>query len=246
MIFVAIDDTDNINTRGTGRLSRNIAKVLSKKYPIKGIVRHQLLVHPDIPYTSHNGNAVIHIDIDLNKHREFENYTSSNDLLKEIFEDTKKEMLDDFIEGSDPGLAVASDTQVSSSLIAYGIDAKEKVLTQDQGRELSKNLGILLEGLGGTEDGVIGAMAGIGLSSTYNDGRYLFVGKVRDLLGNQTVKSLLKSGIDEVVSIYGEPIKQDAVIKVGENKSLRPSPINNKVVLFVENIEGELVPLKRK
>ncbi|MCL2687042.1 MAG: ABC transporter substrate-binding protein [Methanobrevibacter sp.] len=246
MIFVAMDDTDNINTRGTGRLSRNVAEVLGKKYPIKGIVRHQLLVHPDVPYTSHNSCAVIHIDINVNQKGEFEVYKDNKNLLKEIFEETKKEMLDDFIEGSDPGLAVASDTQVTASLIAFGKDTKEKIVTQCQARSLSKNLGILLEGLGGTEDGIIGAMAGIGLSSTYNDGRYISVGKIRELFGDQSVRTLLKSGIDEVVSIYGESVKKESIVKVGENKSVKPCPINNEVVLLVENIRGELIALKRK
>jgi len=246
MIFVAMDDTDNINTRGTGRLSRNVAEVLSKKYPIKGIVRHQLLVHPHVPYTSHNSCAVIHIDVDVKQDVESAEYEYNKNILQKIFETTKKEMLDDFIEGSDPGLAVASDIQVDSSLMAFGKDTKEKIVTQNQARALSKNLGILLEGLGGTEDGVIGAMAGIGLSSTYNDGRYISFGNIRELSGDQSVKTFLKSGIDEVVSIYGEPIEKDAYITVGDNKSVRPSPINNKVVLFVENIGEELVPVKRK
>ena len=43
-------------------------------------------------------------------------------------------MLDDFIEGSDPGLAVASDMQVNSALIAYGMDAQKIIVTQGQGR----------------------------------------------------------------------------------------------------------------
>jgi len=246
MIFVAMDDTDNINTRGTGRLSRNVADVLGKKYPIKGIVRHQLLVHPDIPYTSHNSCAVIHIDINTNQQGEFEEYKDNENLLKDIFEETKEEMLNDFIEGSDPGLAVASDIQVTVPLIVFGKDAKEKIVTQGQARSLSRNLGILLEGLGGTEDGIIGAMAGIGLSSTYNDGRYISVGKIRELFGDQSVKTLLKSGIDEVVSIHGETVENDAIVKVNENKSVKPCPIDNKVILLVENLRGELVGLKRK
>ncbi|MGL6298153.1 MAG: hypothetical protein ACRC1M_03190 [Methanobacteriaceae archaeon] len=41
-IYVAMDDTDNINSRGTGKLSRDVAKALSRKYPIKAVTRHQL------------------------------------------------------------------------------------------------------------------------------------------------------------------------------------------------------------
>jgi hypothetical protein len=241
MIFVAMDDTDNINTRGTGRLSRNVAEVLSKKYPIKGVVRHQLLVHPDIPYTSHNSCAVIHIDIDIAKHKE-----DSDKLLKEIFEIAKKEMLDDFIEGSDPGLAVASDTQVNSALIAFGKDAQKIIVTQGQARSLARNLNILLQGLGGTEDGIIGTMAGIGLSYTYNDGRYISVGNLRETYGDQSVETLLNAGIDTIISSEGEIPDKDVIIKTKKNKSVKPSPLNNEVVLLVEHIRGEWKSLKRK
>jgi len=241
MIFVAMDDTDNVNTRGTGRLSRNVAKELSKKYPIRGVVRHQLLLHPDIPYTSHNSCAVIHIDIDVNEHN-----GDHEKLLKEIFKLAKKEMLDDFIEGSDPGLAVASDTQVNSALIAFGKDAQKKIVTQDQARALAKNLKILLEGLGGTEDGVIGTMAGIGLSYTYNDGRYISVGNTREIYGDQSVETLLNAGIDTIISIEGKIPDKDVIIKTKENKSVKPSPLNKKVVLLVEHVRGEWKSVKRK
>jgi len=241
MIFVAMDDTDNINTRGTGKLSRDVSAELGKEYPVKGVVRHQLLVHPDIPYTSHNSCAVIHIDADIGDYEE-----DSGEILKIIFEKAKKEMLNDFIEGSDPGLAVASDIQVNSALVAFGRDAQQKIVTQGQARALARNSGILLEGLGGTEDGVIGTMAGIGLSSTYNDGRYILLEKVRELTGDQTVGTLLESGIDEIISTEGEIPEKDTIIKSRDDSWPKPSPINKKVVLLAENIRKEWKALKRK
>jgi len=249
MIFVAMDDTDNVGTRGTGKLSRDVAEELSRKYPIKGIVRHQLLVHPDVPYTSHNSCAVIHIDINidnLSSYEGFEKYEKNPDeLLKEIFNDTKKEMLNDFIDGSDPGLAVAADIQVTTPLVAFAKDAKEIIVTQGQARGLARNLGILLEGFGGTEDGVIGAMAGIGLSSTYNDGRYIRVRDVPKLKGSQVVESLLNAGIDKVVSKNGETINKKDTITNKDNKDYKPSPLNGEVALLVEIIRGEMHPIKR-
>jgi hypothetical protein len=61
-IFAGIDDTDNLESRGTGRLTRSIAAEPGKTYGLYGVTRHQLLVHPDIPYTSQNSAAVIHLD----------------------------------------------------------------------------------------------------------------------------------------------------------------------------------------
>lgn len=64
MIYVGLDDTDTKDSRGTGRLARSIALALSTKYHIFGVTRHQLFVHPDIPFTSHNSSAVIHVEAD--------------------------------------------------------------------------------------------------------------------------------------------------------------------------------------
>lgn len=232
MIYVCVDDTDNLKSRGTGRLARAIAAELSEKYPLVGVTRHQLYVHPDIPFTSHNSCAVIHLD------------TDDKESIDDIFEIAKKEVYDDFIEGSDPGLSVAHESQIKPSLIAYAKDAKDTVLTQEKARTLAKNLNIRLEGLGGTEDGVIGSMAGLGLAYTGNDGRFLLKGSIRDLLGPQPVEKLIEAGIDAVYTLDGKLIT-DGVILNDENKSVKPCPINGKCVLFVDDSEGVLQAVKR-
>lgn len=55
-MLVSIDDTDNLESRGTGEIASLLAKLLEEREWGKAqvITRHQLLVHPDIPYTSHN------------------------------------------------------------------------------------------------------------------------------------------------------------------------------------------------
>jgi len=62
MIYLAMDDTDNAESRGTGRLARAVAVELSRKYRVAGVTRHQLFVHESIPFTSHNSCAVIHLE----------------------------------------------------------------------------------------------------------------------------------------------------------------------------------------
>ncbi|MDD1763906.1 MAG: ABC transporter substrate-binding protein [Methanobacteriaceae archaeon] len=231
-VFVCMDDTDNLNSRGTGRLARAVAAKLSKNYSVMGVTRHQLYVHPDIPYTSHNSCGVVHLEL------------SGQEFLEDIFDIVKAEMLDDFIEGSDPGLAVASSEQISPALVAYGKDAKNTVLTQQKARTLAKNLGIQLEGLGGTEDGVIGAMAGLGLALTANDGRFLMIGEIRELTGVQTVQKLIKAGIDGIYTLDGRPVTEGTIFN-DENKSVKPCPVNGKAILYVEENDGELWAVKR-
>jgi hypothetical protein len=58
-LLIGIDDTDNLESRGTGYCVRQLANWLSEKNLVVplGITRHQLLVDPRIPYTSHNSSA---------------------------------------------------------------------------------------------------------------------------------------------------------------------------------------------
>lgn len=56
------------------------------------------------------------------------------------------------------------------------------VLTQERTRTLARNLSIRLKGFGGTEEGVIGAMAGLGLAASNNDGRFVQAGQIREIL----------------------------------------------------------------
>jgi hypothetical protein len=231
-IFVSIDDTDNLYSRGTGRLARALADTLAADYPIYGVTRHQLFVHPAIPYTSHNSCAVIHVE------------AFGDTAAATIFATAQEVILADFIEGSDPGVAVASAEQITPPLIAFGKDAKCMILTQEKARTLAKNLNIRLKGLGGTQDGVIGSMAGLGLAVNLNDGRFLQRGKVRDVFGPCSVQQLIAAGIDEVCTLDGRTITSGMVMNE-EKKSPKACPVNGRTILFVEDHDGILTAVKR-
>jgi hypothetical protein len=231
-IFLSIDDTDSLESRGTGRLARTIADAIAEEFLVYGVTRHQLFVHEDIPYTSHNSCAVIHI------------CEESPGIASHAFTMAQDLMLDDFIEGSDPGVAIALTEQIAPSLVAYGRDAQHTILTQERARTLARNLNIPLLGLGGTEDGVIGAMAGLALASTRNDGRFLQLGAIRDIAGPSSVEDLLAGGIDEVWNIAGPRVTR-GIVQNPDGKSPKPCPVNGRAVLFVEERDGELFPIKR-
>jgi hypothetical protein len=231
-VYVAMDDTDNLESRGTGRLARAVADTLAETYAVYGVTRHQLFFNEAIPYTSHNSCAVIHLP------------GGERGDIPHIFETAREIMLGDFIEGSDPGLAVAAAEQVSPALIAFGKDAKCTVLTQEKARTLARNLDIRLEGLGGTEDGVIGSMAGIGLAYTGNDGRFLQIGRVREITGPAEADTLLSAGIDTICTLDGRPV-DGGTIWCKEGKSVKACPIGGRVVLYVEEIDGQLWAVKR-
>ena len=230
--LLSIDDTDSLNSRGTGRLARVIAATLGQDYTVIAVTRHQLFVHESIPYTSHNSCAVIHIGPCAPEHGE------------KIFSRARGVMKEDFVEGSDPGIALAHITEVTPEMVIFGQDAKRKVLTQEMARTIACKYSIRLEGLGGTEDGVIGAMAGIGLASTGNDGRFIQKGRIREIKGPATAETLLDAGIDMIVTLDGVPVTT-GIIQVQEEKSVKPCPVNGKAVLFVEERNGALHAVKR-
>jgi hypothetical protein len=229
MIYIGIDDTDTLESRGTGRLARNIAAALSNKYQIFGVTRHQLFVHPDIPFTSHNSCAVIHAE-------------APPTAMEEIFYTTKKLMLEDYIEGSDPGLAIATTDQITPAAVAFGLDAKNVIVTQERALKVAHNCGIRVEGLGGTNGGIIGAIAGISLASLRNDGRFLLKGKNRELTGIRSVSEIIDAGIDQILTLQGETVNEG---KVKILKNATPSFIHGKAVLFVEKSGDCMVALKR-
>jgi len=231
-LYLAIDDTDIIGSPGTGRLARQIADNLSREWDIFGVTRHQLLVHESIPFTSHNSCAVVHVK------------TNDREAVDLIFEQAREIMLDNFIEGSDPGIAVTTSYQVFPALLAFGKDAKAIVLTQEKARTLAKNLAIRLEGLGGSQDGVIGAMAGLGLAATGNDGRFVQKGRIRDIRGPCRAEDLYKVGIDTITTLDGHIIIEGMIME-REFKSVKPCLINGRSVLFVEERDGSYHAIKR-
>jgi hypothetical protein len=219
-VFLGIDDTDRPDTPGTGRIARVIASRLSTLCTITGVTRHQLYMHPDIPYTSHNSCAVLHC--------------KGGD-LQEIFTLARETLLDYYVKGSDPGIAAAKASGLGPSAVAFGLDAKRTILTQEQALAIARHGGILLEGLAGTKGGIIGALAGIGLASTGNDGRYIQKDGLRDLTGTQDADILLKGGVDLIVTVTGQPISNG---HIWFRKFPKPALICGKAVLFVQQVDG--------
>ena len=221
MYYIGIDDTDVIGKPGTGRCARNIVTVLSTTCAILGVTRHQLFVSPTIPYTSHNSSAVIHVGT-----------THSEESIPELFNTVKETLQVHFMVGSDPGLVVVPRERVDSEIVNFGKRAKTEVLTKSEAFDLAQRKDILLEGLGGTNDGVIGALAGVGLAATGEDGRFLLKGANRSAKGVLDVGTLLNAGIDEIATLDDVLVHAGFVDTLG--KPPRPAFRRGKAVLYVE------------
>lgn len=218
MIYAGIDDTDTVDAPGTNKLARFLIGSLQPDYESLLAVRHQLLFDPRIPYTSKNSSASM-----LFKPR---GSGSVEDLAGRI----RRLMTGQFVEGSDPGLCVTE--HVPHEIVSFGRECQREVVSGKAARRLAARHGILLEGLGGTEDGVIGALAGVGLLAEGNDGRVVNIGHwPDDLSGPQHVDLLHTRGVAEIRRVDSGQSITHGMVDVG--KHLRPNLRGGRIVLFV-------------
>src|SRR6185503_7864697 len=90
---------------------------------------------------------------------------------------------------------------VQPAVIEFGRRCQRELVTQAEARDLAERSGIRLEGLGGTEDGVIGALAAVGLLASGNDGRVVHRPGWTwpdSFAGPQPIDAILTRGVDEV------------------------------------------------
>lgn len=239
MIFVGIDDTDSLESRGTNKLARELVRQVSTKFRCRAIVRHQLLFDPRVPFTSHNGSAGLWLE-------ERDGAATESELVT-LFDQLRSGMLADFIPGSDPGLCLA--THVPPEITAWGHRCQQEVVTQAEAHELAARGGIRLEGLGGTNGGVIGALAAIGLTSNGQDGRIVQWQEWSDELSGPTPVERLWERDIEVRALTSEavnnsrPTRSDGpelhvgIVDVG--KHARASLRDHRACLFVVSAPPE-------
>jgi len=219
--LIGVDDTDNLESRGTGHLARQLGFALNDSgiAELKGVTRHQLLVHKDIPYTSHNSSACLEVLSDAS--------------FEKIQKLCAAFLIDNAAEGSDAGLCIARWEQVSEEVESWGTSAKQRVLHFEDAPVLANKHGIYLEGFTGTRGGIIGSLAAVGLRHAGNDGRFLWLKNLRETTGVFSADELFfLIAMDEICDIHGEMIYPEDLIHTGD--WLRPVMKNKKIVVFVE------------
>ena len=223
MIYVGIDDTDTLDSPGTNQLAKVLAQDVAADFRCQYILRHQLLFDPRVHYTSKNGSASIW----------FIPTQVGSVNIESLVQRLRRRMLDWYVPGSDPGLCVCStiSTPVPDEIIEWGRRCKRDLVNQQLARNLAAKHHIFLEGLGGTEGGIIGALAAVGLAATNNDGRVVrHADWPDDLTGCIPVTTVLDRGIIVRCSLSNRTVIEGTV-EVG--KHLRPNFREGQVVLFV-------------
>ncbi len=203
--YVCFDDTDTLDCgRGTGKLVRWFEDELPAGCSMWGVVRQQLLVHPDIPYTSHNSSACAVVE------------ANGQDLRADLIELAIAHVKRHAVDGSDPGVCVVSEgDEALSRLVDFGRRAAIEVVSKADATAAAD--GVHLSEHGGTGDGIIGAAAGAGLTAWGWSGRFIEFGRLRDHPDVMTVAAVEGADImplpveRNVVS----PCPQDSIDTIG-------------------------------
>lgn len=232
--WIAIDDTDNLESIGTGRLARMLARELAAAGLIADgfdVTRHQFLVHDAIPYTSHNSSSCIEA-------------LAAPGAADAIFERAQRFLLANEHDGANPGLCVAREDEVPAALPELGRRAQTEVL--DLGafdREITPHR-LRVWSRGETGQGRIGAVCGVALRSTRNDGRFIHLRGIRDVGGVATVAEILdRSGVESVELDDGLRLERDE--KIDTLDWVRPNLCEGRIVLRVRREGERLTPVER-
>ncbi|HEY3351980.1 MAG TPA: hypothetical protein VGQ83_01905 [Polyangia bacterium] len=230
---VGLDDTDAGISIGTGALARELQLHLVQRFggAAAGITRHQLLVHPDIPYTSHNSANCLVVDLGA---APAEVAAACEALIRFLRHD-----------GADPGLCVVDREALSLAALAFARRAQREVVRKDEALALGRAEEVHLVELGGAGIGVIGALAACALRLSGDDGRFVSLAGVRDLTGDLTVAAIrARAPIDRVVDDAGVELGPDCVVRTAG--WVRPVLSGGATVLRVDRRDGAYVIVNRK
>lgn len=200
-IYIGFDDTDTHDSDfGTGKVARRFEKMLPEGSRLWGVVRQQLLFDERIPYTSHNSSACAVIDI-------------ADPAMKDVLLPMAVEHIErESAEGSDPGLCIACEgDSVLRKLISFGQLCAMRIVKQKDALQAAS--GIHLSGHGGTNGGIIGAAAAVGLTASGWSGRFIEFSGLRNFPETVKISELERNGI-AVVSLDRDamiPFPEDVV-----------------------------------
>ena len=208
LYYLSFDDTDNLETIGTGHILAGFLQEYCEANQEKGLVatyitRHQLFVNPAVPYTSHNSAMCTTL----------EGGVCENDLIAAASAYLERVAA----PGSDPGLCVADAATLTNpaALTLWGQRALAEVLTKQEAYDLAKQCNVHLSEHGGDGQGVVGALAAVGLRLDGNHGRVR--GKRYIDQGLISANQLLKTSGFDCIRVFdkgkiGEELPSSALV----------------------------------
>lgn len=239
-LYICVDDTDDLTKEtSTGKIAEGIARRLEEMGGRleQGITRHQLLLHEDIAYTSHNSSMCMVM-----------NMKPEDRPLKEIQAAAEEILKAHAAPSADPGLCICrlDELKEPEKLITYGKRAQKEVLSKEEAYRLAEEAGgIFLQEYGGTGIGVIGALAGVGLRLSGCDGTFRG-GKGSEYAGQSYSAAQWKTmmGIQQVVDFAGNQLADTQQVAV--EKQLKLALLDFKKTLIAKERDGQYIACRKK
>lgn len=229
-VLVGIDNTDVPTRPGTGWLARRLLDKLASDglgEPV-GVTRHQLLLDPRVPFTTQNTSACLAL-------------ATPTDADTDGIEACAGRFLRDHApEGSAPGLAIVPTSLAPhdrDALSAFGTAAKHMVIAQATARHIAPQHGARLSSHGGNGNGVIGALAAVGLHLSGNDGYFLWLPGLREMSsGVCSYQHLMRIlPVHDARTLTGDRPTPETTIEI--SPWTRPLLLDGHAVVLLERIE---------
>ena len=226
---IGIDDTGYLDQHLTTKLMRSWLSQMIEQSLIhsEGITRHQLFESEKISSSYKNRSLAFTFN------------TSQS-----IFE--IEDQLVDFIRTAssphaNPAIAILSRHSDSLHALAFGRRCKNELLKLSDSEQYASESNVLLRGLGGNRNGMIGALAAVGLRAGGGDGIFVHIDGLEGLKGDQSAGDIRNnSALQHIVDISsGEELDRDDMVKI--DSYLRPNLINGGPTQYVQLIANSKV-----
>ena len=205
--MIGIDDTDKEGSADTGALALQLGLQLEKnlRAHMLSITAHRLFDSPSLHATHQNRCVCLLMEVDSTRRREVE-------LICRQF------LLRESAPSANPGFALARWSEVDASITDWGRLAQHQKLDRLDALVLARKCSISAAGLTGSGNGVIGALAAIGLYFDGNDGHYLWLPGLSELKGIlKAVDVLQRCDLSRMENRYGRaPMPNDRIFFPGE------------------------------
>ncbi|HEU5002300.1 MAG TPA: hypothetical protein VFW71_05915 [Actinomycetota bacterium] len=228
-LLIGIDDTDGEGSRGTGALAVSLIQALDadRVGAAMGVTRHQLYRGPGVEATSENVALCLALK-------------ASHRLEPSAFVDFVSAFLEaERGPGSAPGVAIArepawEDAQTAMRLTNFGQQAKSSVVDVATAQAVAPDVHVHLASFGGSDRGVVGALAAVALHASGEDGIFLWLPDLEDAVGQITYRQLrlLAPAIDIALDPDGREPEPEQFVDVGTR--VRPVLFKGLSVLLLD------------
>jgi len=220
--LIGLDDTDSYKSSSTGTLALKIGLMLQELGlgKLEAVTRHQLFSSPLVACTSRNSAICI-------------TFEAASEKRSEIEMTCRSIILRDYSPGSNAGFALATWPQITLEVYSWANSVKVQPVKRQEAIALARTFGISVAGLVGSGDGIIGALAAIGLRYRGEDGRFIWLPGMDKLNGTYTYSELMSLvPFDRIENLRGRSPRPEEKVTLGERYD--PLLREGRCVLLVE------------